>query len=147
MTRITEPNTASGFLHRRDAAWRIDSSGGAATIAPAFGSAFLAALAEIRHFSDSRTPERLAIAQYWAGTTGSLVAGLWNSKVSDAVAGHDLGEVQAARVLMLTNDAAMDAQIACHDAKCTYWFIRPFYADPAITPRHRAARERPGARH
>jgi membrane-associated phospholipid phosphatase len=29
--------------------------------------------------------------------------------------------------------AAMDALIACHDGKYTYWFIRPFQADPAIT--------------
>jgi membrane-associated phospholipid phosphatase len=27
----------------------------------------------------------------------------------------------------------MDANIACHDAKYTYWLIRPSQADPAIT--------------
>ena len=29
--------------------------------------------------------------------------------------------------------AMMDANIACHDAKFTYWLIRPYRADPAIT--------------
>jgi membrane-associated phospholipid phosphatase len=29
--------------------------------------------------------------------------------------------------------AAMDATIACYDAKYTYWLIRPYRADPAIT--------------
>jgi membrane-associated phospholipid phosphatase len=28
--------------------------------------------------------------------------------------------------------ATMDANIACHDAKYTYWLIRPYRADPAI---------------
>jgi membrane-associated phospholipid phosphatase len=94
---------------------------------------FRAALAEIRHFSDTRTPEQLAIAQYWAGTTGSLVAGLWNEKVSGLITQHHLNERRAAHALALTNMAAMDANIACHDGKYAYWFIRPFQADPAIT--------------
>ena len=101
---------------------------------PAFGSPeFLAALAEIRHFSDTRTPEQLAIAKKWAGTTGSLVAGLWNTMVANDITAHQLGEKQASHVLMLTNTAAMDANIACHDGKYTYWFIRPWQADPMIT--------------
>ena len=29
--------------------------------------------------------------------------------------------------------ASMDAFIACHDAKYTYWLLRPSQADPAIT--------------
>ena len=94
---------------------------------------FKAALAEVRHLSDTRTPEQLAIAQYWAGTTGSLVAGLWNAKVSDLITRHRLSERRASHALALTNMAAMDANIACHDGKYAYWFIRPFQADPAIT--------------
>jgi membrane-associated phospholipid phosphatase len=35
--------------------------------------------------------------------------------------------------LAYANAAAFDAQIACFDAKFTYWFIRPSQADPAIT--------------
>ena len=94
---------------------------------------FRAALAEIRQFSDTRTPEQLAIAQYWAGTTGSLAAGLWNEKVAALITQYHMSERRAAHALALTNMAAMDALIACHDAKYTYWFIRPFQADPAIT--------------
>lgn len=101
---------------------------------PAFGSPeYLAALAEIRNFSDTRTPEQLAIARYWAGTTGSLVAGFWNAEIASLVVSHHLDERRAAHAFALVNMAAMDANIACHDAKYTYWFIRPSQADPAIT--------------
>ena len=101
---------------------------------PACSSAeFRTALAEVRHISDTRTPQQLAIAQFWAGTSGSLVAGLWNGEVSDLVTRHHLNERRAAHALALTNMAAMDANIACHDGKYAYWMIRPFQADPAIT--------------
>lgn len=101
---------------------------------PAFGSPeYVAALAEVRHFSDTRTAEQLAIAQFWAGTTGSLVAGFWNDEVSQLALRHHLNERRTARTLALANMAAMDANIACHDAKYTYWFIRPSQADHAIT--------------
>lgn len=100
---------------------------------PAFGSAeYLAALAEVRAFSDNLTPAQLAIAQYWAGTTGSLVAGFWNAELADLVVSHRLDERRAAHAFALVNMAAMDANIACHDAKYTYWLIRPSQADPAI---------------
>ena len=101
---------------------------------PAFGSPeYLAALAEIRNFSDTRTPEQLAIARYWAGTTGSLVGGFWNAEIADLVVSHHLDERRAAHAFALVNMAVMDANIACHDAKYTYWLIRPSQADPAIT--------------
>lgn len=101
---------------------------------PAFGSPeYLAALAEIRALSDTRTPEQLAIARYWAGTTGSLVGGFWNAEIADLVVSHHLDELRAAHAFALVNMAVMDANIACHDAKYTYWLIRPSQADPAIT--------------
>jgi len=101
---------------------------------PAFGSeAYLAALAELRRFSDTRTAEQLQIAQFWAMTTGSLVAGFWNGQAADRIVTHHLKERQAAHVLAFMNMAAMDANIACHDAKYTYWLIRPYRADPNIT--------------
>jgi hypothetical protein len=100
---------------------------------PEFGSPeFLAALAEVRTFSDNLTPEQLAIAQYWAGTTGSLVAGFWNAEIADLVVSHHLNERRAAHAFALINMAAMDANIACHDAKYTFWLLRPSQADPAI---------------
>jgi membrane-associated phospholipid phosphatase len=101
---------------------------------PVFGSPeYLAALAEIRAFSDNRTPEQLAIARYWAGTTGSLVAGFWNAEIASLAVSHHLDERHAAHAFALVNMAAMDANIACHDAKYAYWFIRPSQADRAIT--------------
>ena len=101
---------------------------------PAFGSpAFLAALAEIRRLTDGRTPEQLAIAERWALTTGSLGAGFWNEEATKLIARFHLNERRAAHALALTDMAAMDANIACYDAKYAYWLIRPYKADQAIT--------------
>jgi len=101
---------------------------------PAFGSPeFLAALEEVRRFSDHRTPEQLRIAEYWALTTGSLVAGFWNEEATKRIARFHLNERRAAHAVALMHMAAMDATIACYDAKYTYWLIRPYRADPAIT--------------
>lgn len=101
---------------------------------PAFGSPeFLAALEEVRRLSDTRTADQLRIAQFWAMTTGSLTAGFWNEEATDRIARYHLNERRAAYALALMNMAAMDANIACHDAKFTYWLIRPYRADPAIT--------------
>jgi hypothetical protein len=101
---------------------------------PAFGSPeYLSALAEVRSFSDHRTAEQLAIAQFWAMATGSLVAGFWNEEASKLIARYHLNERRAAHTLALSHMAMMDANIACHDAKFTYWLIRPYRADPAIT--------------
>ena len=101
---------------------------------PAFGSAeFLAALAEVRQFSDNRTADQLRIAQFWAMTTGSLVSGFWNEQTTTRIARYHLNERRAARALALVHMAAMDAIVACYDAKYTYWLIRPYKADPNIT--------------
>jgi len=101
---------------------------------PAFGSPeFLAALAEVREFSDNRTADQLRIAQFWALTTGSLTAGFWNEEAANRVDRYHLNERRAAHAFALVHMAAMDATIACYDAKYTYWLIRPYRADPAIT--------------
>jgi membrane-associated phospholipid phosphatase len=101
---------------------------------PAFGSpAFLAALAEIRAISDTRTAEQLAIAQFYAWGTGPFTAGNLNLIADGIIVDHHRTERDAARILASTNAAAFDAQIACFDAKFAYWFIRPSQADPAIT--------------
>ena len=101
---------------------------------PAFGSAtFLAALAEVRQLSDNRTPEQLQIAERWALTTGSLVSGFWNEEATTLIARFHLNERRAAHALALADMAAMDATIACYDAKYTYWLIRPYRVDQAIT--------------
>ena len=101
---------------------------------PAFGSpAFIAALAEIRTISDTRTPEQVAIAQTWATPTAPFTAGSMNLIIDRLIVDHHRTEREAARILAYANAAAFDAQIACFDAKFTYWFIRPTQADPAIT--------------
>ena len=97
---------------------------------PAFGSpSYLAALAEVRQFSDTRTPEQLRIAQFWAMPA---VGSFWNEEATDRIARYHLNERRTAYALALMHMAMMDANIACHDAKFTYWLIRPYRADPAI---------------
>lgn len=97
---------------------------------PAFGSpAFLTDLAEIRMLSDTRTPEQLAIAQFWAPKAASFM----NEVGVGMIVKYKVRERQAAHVLALANMAAFDAHIGCWDAKFAYWYIRPSMADPLIT--------------
>ena len=91
---------------------------------------FLAALAEIEHFSDTRTAEQIRIARFWAFPSVSLVAGYWNEQASALIVDRQMSERDAAHAFALMNMAAMDANIASHDAKYTYWLIRPSQADP-----------------
>jgi len=102
---------------------------------PQFGSpTYLAGLQEIRAISDTRTPEQIAIANYWNFPAGTFTPpGYWNSVASDYVATSGLDERHATHTMALTQVAFMDGLIACWDAKYTYWFIRPPQADPAIT--------------
>jgi hypothetical protein len=102
---------------------------------PAFGSPeFLAALAEVRHISDTRTAEQDRIAKYWAFPAGTfLVAGFWNNEASGLIVQFHQNERKAAHTLALMNMATLDAMIASHDGKYTYWLIRPTQADPLIT--------------
>lgn len=97
---------------------------------PAFGSAeFLAALAEVRAFSDHRTPEQVAIVSKWLPFSGAI----WNDIAADLIEKHHRGEFQATRIFALGNLAAFDAIIGCFETKFTYWLIRPTQADPGIT--------------
>jgi membrane-associated phospholipid phosphatase len=102
---------------------------------PAFGSPeFLAALAEVRRISDTRTPEQDAIAKFWAFGGGTFTpAGYWNERASALALRHHLDEGRAASLLALLNMVAVDAIIASNDAKYAYWLLRPSQADPAIT--------------
>jgi hypothetical protein len=94
---------------------------------PAFGSeAYLAALAEVRHISDTRTAQQDSIAKFWAVHN-------FNGVAVDLLIQHPRSERLAAHILALTDMAAYDALIASHDAKYTYWMIRPIQADPLIT--------------
>ena len=90
---------------------------------------FLAALAEIEQISDTRTAEQIRIARFWAFPSVSLVAGYWNEQASALIVDRQMSERDAAHAFALMNMAAMDANIASHDAKYTYWLIRPGRAD------------------
>jgi len=102
---------------------------------PAFGSpVFLAALQRVRNFSDTRTAEQLAILNFWndpleVGNHGAH----WNHIAVDIILREHLSEDRAVRVLEHMNLALSDASIACMDAKYTYWYVRPYQADPLIT--------------
>jgi len=101
---------------------------------PAFGSpTYLAALAEVRQISDTRTPEQLAIAQYWNTNQSGNSAAAMNNLAVELIRTHRLSDHEAARVLFLMSAAQFDALIGCFDAKYFYWFIRPPQADSAIT--------------
>lgn len=102
---------------------------------PAFGSPeFLEALAEVRHISDTRTPEQLAIARFWASGYGpGGPAGFFGTVAAELATRRHLGERKTARLLAVVHMAIMDASIGCYDAKYAYWYIRPHQADPAIT--------------
>jgi hypothetical protein len=87
---------------------------------------------EVRTLAESRTPQQLRIAQYWENLTGSFAAGQWNVVARGAIATHGLDEPASARALALMHMTAMDANIACHDSKYTYWVPRPTQADSGI---------------
>ena len=101
---------------------------------PVFGSAaYNAALAEVRNISDTRTPEQLALAQYWAVNQSPASTAAMSNLAVGLIRTHRRSDHEAARILFLMNAAAWDALIGCFDAKYFYWFIRPPQADPAIT--------------
>ena len=102
---------------------------------PAIGSPrYLADLAEVRSYSDNRTPEQLAIARYWASGYGpGGPAGFFGSVAVELAEREHMDERRAARMLAVMHMAVMDASIGCYQAKYEYWYIRPYQADKAIT--------------
>jgi hypothetical protein len=102
---------------------------------PAVGSpAFQHALDEVRQRAGSGDLQGLARARRWEMTSGALVAGHWDTVALDLAAQHRLSGADTSRVLAQTLSAALDANIACHDAKYAYWLPRPSQADPRIKP-------------
>ncbi len=102
---------------------------------PTFGgAAFNAVLAEIRQISDTRTAEQIQIANFWALNPGTPTPpGFWLDQASQEIAAHGLSEREATHVFALVSSTVADALIGCWDSKLTYWFIRPWNADPGIT--------------
>jgi len=97
---------------------------------PAFGSTeFNTALAQIRDLSDNRTQAQIDIAAKWA----SRASGYWLGVASEQIVQRGLSERQATHIYALVGATIADAMIGCWDAKLTYWLIRPWKADPAIT--------------
>ena len=102
---------------------------------PAFGSqAFQTALAEIRGISDTRTHAQDSIATFWAQGVGTPTpAGFWLQVATDGITQHGLSERRATHLYALLSATMADAAVGCWDGKETYWLIRPWQADPAIT--------------
>jgi membrane-associated phospholipid phosphatase len=104
---------------------------------PPFGSDdFKAALAEIRHISDTRTAEQIRIASFWALSNGTpTTAGFWLSVPTDSgwVAQHSLSERETTHLYALLSSTMFDAQIGCWDEKLRSWLVRPWKADTKIT--------------
>jgi len=103
---------------------------------PAPGSVgFQTALAVVRQFSDTRTAFQDSLAKFWAAPKGHAVVQSYADEVAAGlITEFRLTERAAAHALALMNMAAMDAMIASHDAKYTYWLLRPSQADPLIKP-------------
>jgi hypothetical protein len=102
---------------------------------PAFGSAaFTTALEEVRTYSDNRTPVQDSIAKFWHLPPGTYAPpGYWNEDATKMAVRFRLSEMQTAHVLALMNMVMYDALLASHEAKYTYWLLRPSQADNAIT--------------
>lgn len=102
---------------------------------PAFDSQeFRNAVAEVRQIAENRTAEQMEIARHWADGAGTYTPpGHWNEIAAQLIGASGMGELQAARTFALMNIAMADALIGCWDSKYTYWLIRPYQADPAIT--------------
>ena len=97
---------------------------------PAYDSpAWRAAMEEVRRVARQRTPEQTKIAQKWNDADPWA---LWNETATAAIRRHRLSDTEAARVLAVLNIAAMDAVVACFEAKYHYWTIRPSQADTTL---------------
>jgi hypothetical protein len=92
-------------------------------------------LAELRAMAAARTPAQTEMANYWQfGAGGSRAFAVYNQLVARTIAQYRLDDdpLEAARVYALTSVAAMDASIACWDAKYAYWAMRPSQLDPEL---------------
>ena len=68
-------------------------------------------------------------ARFWQSSATST---LWDGFASDLITRYSLDLPHAARVLALIGVAIADGEIACWDAKYTYWVARPITVDPTL---------------
>lgn len=83
---------------------------------------------ELKAFKKS--PQAITRAFYWA------VNDFWGDAADQKLFEHNLhlNAPRAARVYALVSIAAFDGQVACWDAKYTYWSIRPDQYDTTYVP-------------
>jgi len=94
-----------------------------------------AELDEIKNFQ--RTPITINAAAFWEHAAGGLRAHqYWNDQLSKKSLEYrlDASPPRAARAFALPYVTALDAGIACWDAKYAYWAIRPVQLDPEVKP-------------
>ena len=94
---------------------------------PAYNSPeFLAQVEEVWDVNQGLTPERLAIAQFWADGAGTQTPpGHWNEIALQKAAQFQKSEPETAQILAVLGVAQADAFIACWDCKYEYWCCRP----------------------
>jgi hypothetical protein len=90
-------------------------------------------LAEVKNYP--RTNATNLIASFWEYNGGRAGSEFWNDQASRLIFEHRLQDDAplASRIYALVNVALIDSEIACYDAKYTYWLARPAMLDPSIT--------------
>jgi membrane-associated phospholipid phosphatase len=98
---------------------------------PAFGSAEMnEELALLKRINSSPTPSQRAIATNFAAKGIDFI---WEPAYA-LVRRERLSVPREVRLLSLFAAVQFDAGVASHDAKYTYWRLRPNMADPTIVP-------------
>ena len=135
-TSNTNPATVAGGNLPTAQPWFLTSASQFRSAPPpAFGSAaFNTDLQEIRAISDTRTAAQTQIAAFWALNAGTPTAsGFWLQFATNEIKQRGLSEREATHLYAVMSTTMADALISCWDAKMTYWLIRPWKADLAIT--------------
>lgn len=86
-------------------------------------------LAAVQEAVGNRTFSQAQRANYWQNTAASIH---WNQFAAELIVRDGLDLPHAARVLAMLAVAQADAQVACWEAKYTYWTERPITADPEL---------------
>lgn len=101
---------------------------------PAYGeAAYLAAAAEVLQIATTRTPQQIAIANFWNvnQSAGRNIA--FSNVAVELIRSHRVKDEKAAEIMLRVYAATFDAAIGCFDSKYHYWYVRPAQANPLIT--------------